>query len=108
MAEDRKLRWEKQKFVMAGLGATLLFLIGLWQFSITSRNEFAKPVLQKQLDLCIEATEAAATLAEDVRLGKDPGENKKAINYRSLYFGRLGVVEDRCLYRTMVNFKEAV
>jgi hypothetical protein len=108
MIEERKLAWEKTKFVVTALGGTLLFLIGLWQFSITSRNDFAKPIIKEQLDLCVEASGAAAILAEDVRLGRNPGENAKAIDYRSLYFGRLGVVEDRCVYRTMVNFKLAV
>jgi hypothetical protein len=108
MIEERKLAWEKTKFAITALGGTLLFLIGLWQFSITSRNDFAKPIIKKQLDLCIEASGAAAILAEDVRSGRNPGENAKAIDYRSLYFGRLGVVEDRCVYRTMVNFKTFV
>lgn len=108
MIEEIKLAWEKRKFAVTALGGTLLFLIGFWQFSITSRNEFAKPVLKGQLDLCIEASGAAAILAEDVRLGKNPAENAKAIDFHSLYFGRLGVVEDRCVYRTMVNFNSVV
>ena len=106
--EEQKLSWEKVKFFVTAIGGTVLFFIGLWQFSITSRNEFAKPVLEKQLDLCIEASGAAATLAEDVRRGRDPEQNNVAITYLALYFGKLGVVEDRCLYRTMVNFKEKV
>jgi hypothetical protein len=108
MIEEQKLRWEKAKFFITAVGGTVLFFIGLWQFSITSRNEFAKPVLQKQLDLCIEASGTAATLAEDARHGLDPEKNQVAITYLSLYYGKLGVVEDRCLYRTMVNFKQKV
>ena len=108
MIEERKLAWEKTKFAITALGGTLLFLIGLWQFNITSRNDFAKPIIERQLDLCIEASGAAAILAEDVRSGRNPGENAKAIDYRSLYFGRLGVVEDQCVYRAMVNFKTFV
>jgi hypothetical protein len=106
--EEQKLLWEKVKFSVAAIGGVILFFIGLWQFSITSRNEFAKPVLQKQLDLCVEASEAAATLAEDVSSEKDPKKNPKAVPYFALYFGKLGVVEDRCVYRTMVNFKQKV
>jgi hypothetical protein len=108
MIEEQKLRWEKRRFFITAIGGTLLFFIGLWQFSITSRNEFAKPVLQKQLDLCIEASGDAATLAEDVNKNLDPEKNPVAITYLSLYNGKLGVVEDRCLYRTMVNFKQNV
>ena len=104
MIEEQKLAWEKVKFFVTALGGALLFFIGLWQFSITSRNEFAKPVIEKQLDLCIEASAAAAILAEDVRKGLNPKDNPKSVDFRSLYFGKLGVVEDRCLYRTMVNF----
>jgi hypothetical protein len=108
LIEDRKLRWEKWKFFITAIGGTVLFFIGLWQFSVTSRNEFAKPVLQQQLDLCIEASGDAATLAEDLGNDLDPKKNPVAIPYLSLYYGKLGVVEDRCLYRTMVNFKTAV
>jgi hypothetical protein len=108
MIEDRKLLWEKQKFFIAAIGGLVLFLIGFWQFSLTSRNDFAKPVLQKQLDLCIDASGAAATLAEDVRRKLDLEKDPASVAYLALYYGKLGVVEDRCVYRTMVNFKTAV
>jgi hypothetical protein len=104
MLEERKLIWEQRRFVITGLGAFVLFLIGLWQFTITSRNEFAKPVLQKQLDLCIEASNAAAVLAQP-----NPDlKGETAIQYLALYYGKLAVVEDQCVYRAMVRFKTSV
>jgi len=93
-----------KKTVVTGVGAVILFFIGLWQFTVTSRNDFAKPVLQKQLELCVEASNAAAILAE-------PNADLKgqtASEYKALYYGKLAVVEDRCVYQTMVNFKQAV
>jgi hypothetical protein len=102
--EERKFIWENRRFFIAGIGAVILFLIGLWQFTITSRNEFAKPVLEKQMNLCIEASNAAAILAQP-----NPDlKGETAINYLALYYGKLAVVEDQCVYQTMVDFKTLV
>ena len=104
--EDKRLAWEKAKFFISAVGGAGLFFIGLWQFSITSRNDFAKPVFQKQLELCIDASNAAAILAQDPAQANARSDVGRT--YLSLYYGRLAVVEDQCLYRTMVNFKRAV
>ena len=107
MSDDRALRWEKQRFWLTAVGGLLLFFIGLWQFSITSRNDFAKPLLTKQLDLCIEASESAARLAQEAEPDLS-AKNPTAATYLSLYYGKLAVVEDQCLYQSMVRFKGQV
>ncbi len=104
--EDRKLSWEKAKFIATAIGGFLFFIIGLWQFNLTSRNDLAKPLLQKQIDLCIEASGAAATLA--LKPTDDEPPVRPRTTYLGLYYGRLAVVEDSCVYRTMVNFKTQV
>lgn len=108
VADEAELTWEKRRFVITAVGGLLLFLIGLWQFSITSRNEFAKPVLEKQLELCVEAAGTAAGLAHDVALGRDPWKNPKVADFRALYFGKMALIEDRCVYGAMVRFNNAV
>ena len=107
MSDDAKLAWEKRKFLITAAAGIFLFLIGLWQFSITSRNDFAKPVLVKQLELCVEASNAAATLAQNPNQDLSPA-NDPARAFLSLYYGKLAVVEDQCVYRTMVDFKRIV
>lgn len=107
--EDRKFRWERARFLIASVGGAVLFLVGLWQFAVTSRNEFAKPVLEQQMKLCIEASESAALLAFDSSDGSsDWRRGDTARKYLALYYGKLGVVEDRCLYDSMVAFKSRV
>jgi hypothetical protein len=108
VSEEAKLKWEKQKFVIAAVSSILLFLIGLWQFSITSRNEFAKPVLQKQLDFCVDAAGSAAVVADDFENKRPFLNGEKAREFTSLYYGRMGIVEDRCVYASMVAFHRVV
>jgi hypothetical protein len=102
--EERKLAWEKIRFFVTVIGGSVLFFIGLWQFSITARNDFAKPVLEKQLELCIEASSAAAALAQ----ASAPDDHPSLSSFKNLYYGKLAVVEDKCVYRTMVQFKQSV
>jgi hypothetical protein len=107
--DERRFRWEIAKFLIGAVGGGALFLIGLWQFSITARNDFAKPVLEQQIKLCMDASESAATLAQDVsRTDPDWQSSDLAVTYLALYYGKLGIVEDRCLYNAMVNFKKTV
>ena len=107
--DERRFRWEIAKFLIGAIGGAVLFLIGLWQFSITARNEFAKPVLAQQIALCMEASDSAAKLAQDAnRRNPDWQSSDLAIKYLALYYGKLGIVEDRCLYGAMVNFKKTV
>jgi hypothetical protein len=104
--EERKLRWEKTKFIATGVAGFAFFVIGLWQFNLTSRNDVAKPLLQKQLDLCIEASGAAAMLAPAPTDDSPP--NKPRTTFLGLYYGKLAVVEDSCVYSSMVRFKTGV
>lgn len=107
--ENRKFRWERLRFLIASLGGACLFLVGLWQFSITARNDFARPVLEKQIELCMDASESAARLAQPVnRKAADWRDGPVASRFLALYFGKLGVVEDRCLYGAMLRFKRAL
>jgi hypothetical protein len=103
---ERKFRWERTRFLLGSIGGTILFAIGLWQFTVAARNDFAKPVLKMQMELCVEASGLAALLAQpSSRAGTEWKSSETARNYLSLYYGKLGVVEDRCVYDAMVKFK---
>jgi hypothetical protein len=104
--EERKLRWEKVKFFATGTAGLAFFVIGLWQFNLTSRNDVAKPLLQKQINLCIEASGAAATLS--LNPTDDSPPNSPRTTFLGLYYGKLAVVEDSCVYHAMVKFKTGV
>ena len=106
--EERKLRWNQVRFLITALGGTFLFLIGIWQFTITARNDFAKPLLEKQIDLCIDASEAAALLALSDRGAPDWQTGPAAQRYLAHYYGKLGVIEDKCLYLSMVKYKTVI
>jgi len=107
MAKERSaLWWEITKFLITAVGAAVLFLVGIWQFSITARNEIAKPVFAKQLELCVEVSQAAATLARSDINTEVRAESRTT--FLSNYFGKLAVVEDQCLYYKMIEFKRIV
>jgi hypothetical protein len=83
------------------VGATLLtILVGIWQFSAQQTQANRQPFLQKQLEVCFQATETAGHLASET----DPKEWEKArITFWTLYWGTLSIVEDRAVERAMVK-----
>jgi hypothetical protein len=75
--------------------------VGIWQFTAEQRQANRQPFLQKQLDLCFEATDTAGRLASET----DPGEwEKNRLNFWRLYWGSLSIVEDRAVEAAMVAF----
>jgi|HubBroStandDraft_4_1064222.scaffolds.fasta_scaffold66332_2 hypothetical protein len=71
--------------------ATLTALVGIWQFRSQRQQSNRQPFLQKQLDLCFEASETAARLATETN--KDEWE-KARLTFWRLYWGTLSIVED--------------
>jgi hypothetical protein len=64
-----------------------------------------RPFLQKQLDLCFEATDTAARLATET----NPVEwEKKRFDFWRLYWGVLGIVEDQAVASAMVALGNTV
>jgi hypothetical protein len=77
----------------------LTFAGGIWQFTATQRQANRQPFLQKQLELCFQASEAASRLASET----DPAEWERArLTFWRLYWGPLSVVEDRAVEGAMV------
>jgi hypothetical protein len=89
-------------FPWVGLVVSILtVLFGIWQFLLqqiqSNKQEFGK----KQLELCVQATDAAARLAETT----DPVEWEKARQaFWILYWGPLAIVEDQNMATAMIDF----
>jgi hypothetical protein len=75
-------------------------------------REPKKPFHEAQLDLCRDASEAAATLASLTPRGEASSEQSEApwekarARFEQLYWGSLAVVEDEDLEGRMVDFRE--
>lgn len=88
---------------LAGTLATVLWTA--WRFLLEQRQANRRPFLEKQLELCFQATEAAARLASEV----DVAEWEKArLVFWRLYWGALCIVEDRKVARAMVELGNLV
>ena len=67
--------------------------------------EARKPFYSKQLDLCLEAAGAAATIA----VTKDPKKKQEALeNFWRLYWGPLGMVENQGVATAMVSYGQCL
>jgi hypothetical protein len=80
-------------------------LSGIWTFSARQKQANKQPFLQRQLDLCFEASDTAARLATEV----DPNEWEKARRtFWRLYWGTLSTVEDGSVEGAMIALGELV
>jgi hypothetical protein len=101
-------RWVvRNSGVFALLIASAGAVFGLIQYYETVQRDFRKPLWEKQLNLYLEATGAAAKLVE-LPNDHDPiakDEYKRSwIKFWELYYGELAVVEDPDVSAAMVNF----
>jgi hypothetical protein len=79
--------------------------VGIWQFTAQQRQANRLPFLQKQLELCFQATETAGRLASET----DPVEWEKArVAFWRLYWGPLSIVENRAVESAMVDLGRLV
>lgn len=89
------MNWKKAGSTINTWVPTIMIVVtagvGIWQYSDAQQFEAARPFLQKQLDLCIEASDAAAALATAAQ----PGPVTAAMErFWQLYYGSLHIVED--------------
>lgn len=80
----------------------LVFLFGLVQYFHTQQIEASKPFLQRKLQWCEEATETAAAIAR----GK--AQSGKEERFWQMYWGVMGMVENRSVGAAMVAFGDAL
>jgi hypothetical protein len=98
------------------VGAVLTFvgiLAGLYQFSRTQAINAAKPFLEKKLQWCEEAVDAAAGIAvygrDSVIAADKTGATPRRIDkFWALYWGVMGMVENESVKDAMVAFGEAL
>ena len=69
------------------------------------RETNRRPFLQKQLELCFEATDAASRLALETNVTE---WEKSRFTFWRLYWGILGIVEDQAVANAMVQLGELV
>lgn len=80
--------------------AVTTILIGIWQYSDKQLQSNREPFLREQLRLVQEATEVVATLANTT--DSEEWQTKRA-RFWVLYWGPLGMVEDRSIVQAMVE-----
>lgn len=80
-------------------------IVGILQFSQEQRQTNRRPFLEKQLEMAFAASDAAAILATET----DPVEWEKSRKlFWKLYWGPLGIVEDKAVERAMVELGKIV
>jgi hypothetical protein len=85
--------------IIPWLLSVLTVAVGIWQFTDQQARSNKEAFLKAQLDLCFQATDAAARLATET----DQAEWEKARKtFWRLYWGPLSVVEDRKVEAAMV------
>lgn len=86
--------------LLTPIAAVLAALAGAVRFLGEQRQANRMPFLQRQLEISLEAAEVVSTLATSI----DPAEWERArAAFWRLYWGRLGVVEDRQVEAVMVR-----
>jgi hypothetical protein len=80
-------------------------VVGIYQYSDERAQANRQPFLQRQLELSFQASEAAARLATET----NPAEWETARKaFWRLYWGPLGIVEDRGVEAAMVRLGQLV
>ena len=88
--------------VMLGLGG---IVFNFYEMQQSMALEARRPFLEKQLELCFEASNATSTYATTA----DADLRRKSIDrFWALYWGQLGIVEDDQVEAAMVNYKKAL
>ena len=91
--------------IVAGLAVGVGAGLGIWQYFDTAEKEFRKPYWEQQIELYVQATTAAATLASS----SDPVALELAeAKFWQLYYGPLALVEDAGVEAAMVRFGQSL
>jgi hypothetical protein len=89
-------------------GAIYLAVLAGWKFLDQRQREVESAFAEKQLALCIDAGEVAATIAtsyyNDAALSPDAFQ-KARLRFIQLYFGSLAIVEDDEVANAMIKFR---
>ena len=95
---------------IVGVALTFIGIVaGLYQFSRTQAINAAKPFLEKKLQWCEEAVDAASGIAVYGRDSTTPADktgstSRRVDRFWSLYWGAMGMVENENIEKAMVAF----
>src|SRR5258707_15869590 len=83
------------------IGAVIAFIVGVWKYIGTRNEEFRQKFWQKQFDVYVRATRAAAKIAiapdiESVKSERD--------EFWVLYLGELSILENLDVKTAMINY----
>jgi hypothetical protein len=95
--------------VITAAAAVYLAVLAGWRFLDERHREVARSFAEKQLALCLDATEAAATIAASYNhvFGISDHElHKSSRRFQELYYGSLATVEDDDVANAMIEFQE--
>lgn len=90
--------------VIPGLVAAAGVVVSLWNLAETRQLESRRPFLEKQLDLCFDAAQATARLAS----GDETVRDAATLRFWELYWGELGLVENREVEQAMMAFRSGL
>ncbi|HEU5322930.1 MAG TPA: hypothetical protein VFX28_19150, partial [Methylomirabilota bacterium] len=109
MAEGRgrEGRGVSLKGAAGGALVAVPLVFGILQYLDTVDRESRKPFLEKQLQYCVDATTAAATIVT-ADLHKPDEVTKAKAEFHVLYWGKLAIVEDARVEGRMRLFREQV
>ena len=105
MTEESFRFWDL--FLKAGsaIGFILTVLFSFYQYQDTATRESKKPFLEKQLELCIKATDSAGTIATSPR----PEEVASAkVVLDQLTWGSMAIVDNQEIFEAMYKFNAMV
>jgi hypothetical protein len=94
--------WASLTFSEAVFAAAIAASVGLFLNFRNARESRNRPFLEKQLELCLEACEAASVLATT---SSKVTFKRARSRFLELYWGTLSVVEDKPVASAMVDFR---
>jgi hypothetical protein len=104
--EDTHRFWDLVIKALASVAFIGPLVFGYFQSLRTADLEARKPYLQKQLDLCVEAANAAGTIATAPDYPATVAAARATFN--RLYWGALAMFDNAALSKAMLAFSDAV
>ena len=97
--------WDLVLKASSAIGFILAALFSYNQYLDTATRDARKPFLEKQLELCVEAADSAATIATSPE--SSDVEASKA-RFDRLYWGSLAIFDNQAIADAMERFNSAV
>lgn len=97
--------WDLVLKAGSAIGFILAALFSYSQYLDTATRDARKPFLEKQLELCVEASDSAAMIATSPR----PSDVKASkVRFDRLYWGSLAIFDNKRIAHAMKEFNSVV